>query len=505
MAQERGSADLLPEGPLLVSGLSAVAGAFDLIGYTTDAVGAVLGVAGDVPTAPADLVIYERRLAATSGALPDVVAVFVLGRRLPSDRLVTALGRPVVDALVDAGTLVEEHGAMTPVIRLIPHGELWIASDRSSAAGTRLGALHVTGINPPANLLAALTVHRGGGTALDVGTGNGIQSLLMARYCDRVVATDVNPRALAFTGFNAAVNGIDTIECRSGSLLEPVVAERFDLIVSNPPYVISPDHDLVFRDSGLEPGALCAQLVGGIPDHLANGGYSTVLASWPLRGEDPWPAVPTGWLSDGCRAWLLQLNVDDVLTHAGQWNSPLAVDGDLAAFGDAVARWVRYAVERGITRIGYGAVVMQQRASGCTVVRADEVRVGHGNATAHVERVFAASDLIPGLDDDALADLTCHLPPEHDVGRAIHVVDGEWRQGDTVVTLSEGVGIEATLDPLMAEVFVRVTSGMTVREGAEEAADLAGVPLEQRGDLLAAAAAMVRDLLSLGILVADKG
>ena len=51
---------------------------------------------------------------------------------------------------------------------------------------------------------------RGSTRALDVGTGNGVQALLAAGHSEHVVATDVNPRALAFTELNAALSGIET-------------------------------------------------------------------------------------------------------------------------------------------------------------------------------------------------------------------------------------------------------------------------------------------------------
>ena len=103
----------------------------------------------------------------------------------------------------------------------------------------------------PSNTLANLTVRRPVARALDVGTGNGIQALLASRHAEHVVATDVNERALAFARFNLALNGVSNVELRQGSFLEPVEGERFDLVVANPPYVISPESSFVFRDSGL--------------------------------------------------------------------------------------------------------------------------------------------------------------------------------------------------------------------------------------------------------------
>ena len=79
----------------------------------------------------------------------------------------------------------------------------------------------VPGIQSPSVTLAKLAVRRRVAAALDLGTGCGIQALLAAKHAEHVVATDVNPRALAFAGFNARLNGIDNIEFRLGNGSSP--------------------------------------------------------------------------------------------------------------------------------------------------------------------------------------------------------------------------------------------------------------------------------------------
>jgi methylase of polypeptide subunit release factors len=127
--------------------------------------------------------------------------------------------------------------------------ELLIASDHAGAA--EMHADHVPGVHRPSVALAHLTVRGEGERALDLCTGNGIQALLLAAHAERVVATDVNVRALAYATFNAALNGADNIETRPGSFFEPVEGEEFDLIVANPPYVVSPESAYLFRDGGM--------------------------------------------------------------------------------------------------------------------------------------------------------------------------------------------------------------------------------------------------------------
>jgi len=86
---------------------------------------------------------------------------------------------------------------------------------------------------------------------LDVGTGTGAiaLSLLKEGPFERFVATDPSVEALALARENAAALGLaEKIDVREGKLFEPVgEGERFDLVVSNPPYVSEADRD------GLQP------------------------------------------------------------------------------------------------------------------------------------------------------------------------------------------------------------------------------------------------------------
>jgi predicted lipid-binding transport protein (Tim44 family) len=67
-------------------------------------------------------------------------------------------------------------------------------------------------------------------TALDIGTGCGVQALHLAEHAAAVTATDRNPRALAFARTTFDLNGIDTVELVEGDLLEAVADRRFDLL-----------------------------------------------------------------------------------------------------------------------------------------------------------------------------------------------------------------------------------------------------------------------------------
>ncbi|MDQ3340998.1 MAG: peptide chain release factor N(5)-glutamine methyltransferase [Myxococcota bacterium] len=77
---------------------------------------------------------------------------------------------------------------------------------------------------------------------LDLCTGSGAIALALAKELPAatIVATDVSAEAVAIAKKNAERNGFaDRVDVRTGDLFAPIAGERFDLIVSNPPYIAS--------------------------------------------------------------------------------------------------------------------------------------------------------------------------------------------------------------------------------------------------------------------------
>ncbi|MEL6107090.1 MAG: methyltransferase [Planctomycetota bacterium] len=119
-----------------------------------------------------------------------------------------------------------------------------------------------------------------GRVVLEIGTGTGLLSLLaLASGANRVVATDINPAAVANANYNAAmleleegldVRIVDPADPSAFSVIKP--EERFDLILSNPPWedgTIKSPADHAFYDPGF---ALMDSILQGLPTHLRSGG-----------------------------------------------------------------------------------------------------------------------------------------------------------------------------------------------------------------------------------------
>jgi release factor glutamine methyltransferase len=130
---------------------------------------------------------------------------------------------------------------------------------------------------------------RVGGAVLDVCTGSGAVAIAAARAAARTVtAVDVSRRALVSTRISARLNGV-RVRTRKGELLQAVPGEAFDMIVSNPPYLPSPDA-LPTRgaarhtEAGPDGRLLLDRLIAQAPVHLRPGGVLMVTHS-SVNGE----------------------------------------------------------------------------------------------------------------------------------------------------------------------------------------------------------------------------
>ena len=325
----------------------------------------------------------------------------------------------LVDELCVAGILERSVGEVAARVDLRPYAaddrNLWVLGDLTpglDGGPNRVGPDHVLGISPAATSLAQLTVRQPVGSALDLGTGCGVQSLHLAAHAQKIVATDVNQRALWITGLNAELNSVE-LDLRAGSFFEPVADERFDLVVTNPPFVISPatGERLVYRDSGLPGDRAVEHIVRTLPGHLSPGGLGQVLANWAILRDRPWNERLAEWTQgSGCDVWVVQREVLDPAEYVELWIK----DAGLHGAADYLTRydtWLSWLEEQGVEGIGFGWINL--RASGGDDRRLEEwrweVEQPLGNEVgAHFARVAALRE----LSDDQLLAVRPRLRPD---------------------------------------------------------------------------------------------
>ncbi|KUN79301.1 transferase [Streptomyces griseoruber] len=354
-------------------------------------------------------------LRATRGDTPleTLVRLFLLQQPVPHARVEEFLP---VGACVESGWLARvgaDEVTATVDVRPFggPDGEDWfIVSDLGCAVGGAGGIGSrdegvVLGVGGASTTLAGITVRTPVSSALDLGTGSGIQALHAARHATRVTATDLNPRALHITALTLALSGAPAADLREGSLFEPLPHdERYDLVVSNPPFVISPGARLTYRDGGMGGDDLCRSLVQGAGERLTEGGFAQFLANWQhVEGED-WQDRLRSWVPRGCDAWIVQREVQDVTQYAELWLRDAGDHrGDQAEYQARYDAWLDEFEARKVKAVGFGWITLRRTAAAEPVITVEEwphpVEQPLGDTVrAHFERL----DYLRAHDDAAL-------------------------------------------------------------------------------------------------------
>jgi methylase of polypeptide subunit release factors len=463
------------------------------VGYSDDALQELLGEdAYSIDRAQAP--VEARRL--PDSPLGTVVRALFLQQPVSRDSAAHALGQRGVEALATAGLAVVA-AEVTPRTRILPVGPVLLASDGYSLDGDD-PADYVATYTPTARVLDTLTPRPRVDRAVDVGTGSGVHALLAARHAAHVIATDVNPRALAYTQLNAALNGLANVECRQGSLFDPVEGETFDLITCNAPYVVSPERRWAYRDSGFKEDEVSARVVKAAGAQLAEGGYAALLVSWLAEDEDAPDDRVIAWVEGtGCSGWILPTQGADPLDHAAEWNSHLAGDPD--AFGRAVDEWEEYFEQLGVRWISEGAVILHRDSQNNQSIRLDPVEEEELEESGEqIQRAFAGwstlKELRPGSLLDARVSVAMPLRLERNLEpRGTHVVDVEGR-----LELEDGMkqAVEATADA--QEVIASLDGARTLRGVLEATGDRLGFSDDEIAQLQDEVVDVVELLIELG-------
>ena len=442
-----------------------------------------------------DVPVHLRRLR-RGDALDALIRFFLLQSDLTVDDAQAVLEPARLEDLEEIGLLRRDGSAVHPLLRLAPHAGLVIAHDPHLPGDLRRDS--VLGLTSSARTLASMTVRDPVDRALDLGTGCGVQALLAAGHAKEVVAVDLNARALWLTAMNCRLNGIGNVDCRKGDLFEPVEGEKFDLVVTNPPFVISPSSDYLFRDSGFEEDGLARAVVTGAAGVLAEGGFAHVMCNWVARKDEPWSAAVESWIADlGCDALILHYDTLDPLPYAAAWNDGVAGGPD--HFSATLDSWLDYYGERGIEAIGMGAVILRRRTGTRNWVKTAKLARGpSGAAGIQVRRLFAAQDALAATADAAgLLDWSFAAVDGHRLQQTLTFKGGGYTTEDAVILLDDGLGLANGVPAQALHVLLRLDGSSTLRDIVSETAEETGLDVE---GLSSSAADCVGELFALGLL-----
>ncbi|WP_020577088.1 DUF7059 domain-containing protein [Actinopolymorpha alba] len=407
------------------------------VDYTVDGVGERLGSLAHAALHRNETTPGLR--ATTDGdPLATLIRLWLLQAPVPRAQAARALPE-LLDPLLAAGVLHRYGEEVCALVDVRPYGtsgdgpdrDWWVVADLTpgmDGARPTVPPDHVLGVNSAATTLAQLTVRRPVGRALDLGTGCGVQALHLASHAAEIVATDVNPRALAMARLTGALNGLRVpstesghatpagqqaggagpapssalLDLREGSLFEPVDGERFDLIVSNPPFVISPRGGLTYRDSGMAGDEVCRLLVVNAARYLNEGGVCQILANWlHIRGEDWRDRLSTWLVRAGGDAWVVQREVSDPAEYVELWLKDAGLHG-APGYCERYDEWLGWFEAQNVEAVGFGWLTLRRDGG-----RRHTLVENWPHAIAQplgppVARWLDATDRLSAYDDEAL-------------------------------------------------------------------------------------------------------
>jgi methylase of polypeptide subunit release factors len=473
---------------------------FEQAGYTEPNLRKHLGAA-ELPSAR---LRNQARLLDRTSTRTDLNALlrwFWLAMPQANSEIADLVCEEFVGLLLKSGLLTRQGDALIPAAMVLPFEGYLVASDHPTAIERKQSEM-VLWPNPTSKFLARFAVRRHSRATLDLGTGSGILSLGAAAFSDTVVATDLNERAVQCARFNARLNGVENVEVLSGDCFAPVEGRRFDLILSNPPFFITPQTDYLFCDNPMELDGLCRRLVKEAPAYLNEGGYMEMLCEWAQIEGQPWEERIAEWLTEsGCDAWVMKgltQNPEEYAQHRIRETSD-----DVSLDSANYQGYMDYYRRRRVEAIHDGLVVLRRR-QGANFIRIEEVpTTPAGNLGDMILSTFAAHDLLRENDnDEKLLAIRPRIAPEVQLQQFCRASAKAWRAESLVLRLTSGFPFHMDVQPLVAEFLGTCDGTRTAGEAIEEFAREANAPLEKvRTECLG----IIRKLIERGFMVAAEG
>lgn len=476
-------------------------------GYDGDGVARLLGDEANTALSGGAWWPAQRSCAANERESPALVALirlFLLAEPVSETAVRQAFPTTGADDLLTNGVLTVDGDRWRAALDIRPYaddaGDYLVVSDQD--AGLRDGPVahdHVLGIGGASVSLARAVIRRPVPRALDLGTGCGVQALHLCAHAGEIVATDTNGRALALARATARLNDMSW-DLRDGSLFEPVDGETFDLIVSNPPFVVGAGaQDYIYRDSGVSGDGLCAKLIADLPTFLAPGGTATLLANWMVFDVDDWQARPREWF-DGypLDAWVVQRELADPISYISLW---LADAGESAE--SIVARanaWADWFAEAGVVGIGMGVITLRAKEADdrrASILVIEEITGAGEEVTGHEAAAFLArQQYLNDMTDDDLLALPLSTSPVLLEEQSLPGEQG-WQAISHTVRRPGGPGAVLGLDEVSKALLAGCRGEVPLGTLIELLAGFHGV---ETAALASAAMPLVREMIARGIL-----
>lgn len=205
--------------------------------------------------------------------------LFMDGRQVPVDCLKDHFSSAFIDSALEMNLAERTGPFLESKLCLFPVGGKYVVTDRPEK-NTNIN--QVMWLWSESFFLGGVIKRSRHKKAVDLGTGSGVHALLASDHCKETIGVDINPRALMFSGFNAALNGVENVQFMLNDLLSSIDS-TFDLLIANPPYL--PDRAAKAGDNfwsgGIEGTELLQKIIEALPAKLEVGGIAYISALFP--------------------------------------------------------------------------------------------------------------------------------------------------------------------------------------------------------------------------------
>jgi hypothetical protein len=432
--------------------------------------------------------------------LDTLIRLLLIGVPVEVEAVRRAVHPMRLESWVEAGLLALSNDSAFALVKLLPYQGLILAFDAPRELEHGARADFVMGIGSSTLTLANVTMRRPSRRTLDLGTGCGIQAFLAAPHSEQVVAIDRNPRASRFVAFNARLNGLDNVTCGTGDLFEPVQGQQFDLIISNPPYVISPVARYLYRDSGMQGDQFCQRIVQEVPRYLNEGGYFHMICNWANYAGQDWQERLATWVAGtGCDAWVMRSETWDASTYATVWIRHTEEDSP-TRFAALYEDWMRYYEGEGIESMSAGLITLRRTSTRPNWWRADNAPAKMlGPCGEAIRHGFELRDFLETVQDDrALLAVPLMVSPDVRWEQHCEPAQQRWQVVTSHLRLAQGLVYTGDIDPYVASLVVRCDGQQTL---GNLLAEFAAALEVERDTIIPACLDVVRRLIERGFLL----
>jgi hypothetical protein len=414
-------------------------------------------------------------------ALHVLLRWFFLGVTIESESIAGIVPAPMVAQMLETGMLVCDGDRLTPKVMLTPCEGFLFAADPACTLESPESSGMVLWPNPSTRSLQMFTIRRPSEATLDLGAGCGILAALASRHSRQVVATDLNPRATEFASFNVWLNGVTNVDCLTGDTFEPVQGRTFDLIMSNPPFFVTPSTGQIYCENSMELDGYCRELIRAAPRYLNENGFLQITFEWvQVRGQ-AWQDRLKEWLEDtGCDAWVLRSYARTAAAYASERINGIMPYSPLTA-NQRFDEWMAYYRDRGVEEI-HGGILAIRRRSGKNWIRIEEVanldcREAFGES---VVELFANQDrLETDRSVDQMMAWKPRLPSDVRIDQQLHLEAGEWKPSSMQLRRHGALPSSLALDPQVADFLRRCDGTRTLHDLGRDLAAAVKVDPEQ--------------------------